>query len=325
MSAESTPGGVSGRVEHQLASDLAKGTNTGISCNDSHQKKETSRAGSMNLRKTARGYITRTRARHVAEQLKPRQYDLLSTIAKLNVATGHQLAQLREARTASKQRLLRSDLAELVNLRVLARLDRRIGGARAGSDGYVYALDLVGQRIIRPDRGSYRAPWTPQPSHLGHALAVSQLYVDLQLSSTTLTRLARFDAEPAAWRTFHGPGGARLVLKPDGFVIIAGPGYEDRAFVEIDRATESLPRIIHKAKTYIAYYQSGREQAADGVFPLVHWIAPHQLRAECLGEALSRLPAEHWRLFTVSTDQDAVNRLISGTHTPLDTRCEAAS
>ena len=161
--------------------------------------------------------------------------------------------------------------------------------------------------------------------HLRHALAVADLYVQLRLQANTGTPLSRFDSESTCWRSFFGPGGSRLILKPDAFVAVDGAGYEDRAFIEIDRATESLPRIVTKAKTYVAYFQSGREQEQHGVFPLVVWIAPHERRRAQLVDALSRIEAEYWRLFAVTTDEHAAEQLINGALTALNDRKEVTS
>ena len=274
---------------------------------------------------TPRRYITKVKVERVAASLTRRDRELLNTVARVSVASERQLRQMRGAESASARRLFRMDVARLVELRVLARLERRIGGVRSGSDGYVYALDVVGQRIAQPSRRSYRPPWTPQPMHLRHALAVSQLYVDLSRTTTDDVRLTIFDAEPAAWRFFHGPGGTRLVLKPDAFVVLTGRDYQDRSFIEIDRATESLPRIVDKAKAYVRYFQSGREQERHNVFPLVVWIAPDARRSGRLVEALSRLSADHWRLFAVTADDQAVESLVTGAFAPLTNRKEEIS
>lgn len=271
------------------------------------------------------GYITKAQVVRIAATLTARDQELLHTVAKLNVASERQLRQLRGATSASQRRLYRLDVTRLVELRVLARLTRRIGGVRAGSDGYVYALDFVGQRLVDPDRRAYRPPWTPQPMHLRHALAVTQLFVDLRQASSSNARLQAFDAEPRAWRSFQSTGGARLTLKPDAFITIAGSDYEDRLFVEIDRATESLPRITEKAKTYVRYFNSGREQERHGVFPLIVWIAPDDHRRALLVDALSRLPADDWRLFAVTTDDDAVRQFSTGSFAGVGTATEGSS
>ena len=224
---------------------------------------------------TARRYVTKRIVDRVAAQLSDRHRAILETAAKLSIVSEGQLRTLMGVESASDRRLFRMDMAGLVERRVLARLDRRIGGVRSGSDGFVYTLDVIGQRLTRPTGPVPRTPWTPQPNHLRHALAVSQIYIDLACATSPTMRLRAFEAEPTCWRSFAGPGGSRLLLKPDAFVIITGGDYQDRFFIEIDCATESTPRIIDKAKTYIRYYQSGREQERHGVFPLVVWIAPY--------------------------------------------------
>src|SRR5262249_53911462 len=156
--------------------------------------------------------------------------------------------------------------------------DRRVGGVRSGSEGFVYRTDVIGQRLLRPESDRRRrTPWTPQPRFLAHALAVSELYVQLDESEAPW-KLLRFDAEPRCWRQFVGVGGRPQVLKPDAFLAGTDQTYDDHYFVEIDRSTESLPRIVEKAREYVSYWESGREQVRDGVFPLVLWIAPTERR-----------------------------------------------
>jgi hypothetical protein len=77
---------------------------------------------------TPRRYITKARVQRIAATLTPRDSDLLNTVAKLNIASERQLRQLRGAHSAGQRRLFRLDVANLVELRVLARLERRIGG-----------------------------------------------------------------------------------------------------------------------------------------------------------------------------------------------------
>lgn len=271
---------------------------------------------------TRRRYLTQARIEQLRGRLSHRDHQLLTTVARLNLASGSQLRRLHYDDTPSGQRLARLDLARLSDWRVLARLGRRIGGVRAGSDGYVYALDVAGKRLLesRPARRHW-APWTPEPSHLRHGLAVSELYVQLRVAVVlSAARLAAFDTEPGCWRRFFGPGGAALTLKPDAYAVMESEHYEDRYFIEVDCATEAAPRITEKAKTYVRYWQSGREQAAHEVFPLVLWIGPHRQRAEQLIDALGRLPAEHRHLFAVTTAEQATNQLIAGTFAGLTTK-----
>jgi hypothetical protein len=209
--------------------------------------------------------------------------------------------------------MARLDLRRLVEHRVLARLGRSVGGHRAGSEGWTYALDVAGKRLLRPDQRRQWGPWTPDSHHLRHALAVSEIYVQLrELERLGTIDLESFDAEPRCWRFFHGPGGARLVLKPDAFIATATERYLDSWFIELDRATEATTVILGKAKTYCRYWQSGREQITEGVFPTVLFVVPDDDRRLQLLGALSQLPAEHRHLFQIATAESTVRSMASG-------------
>jgi hypothetical protein len=196
---------------------------------------------------------------------------------------------------------------------VLQRLTRRIGGVRAGSRGFVYALGVTGQRIVYPNRHRYREPWTPQPSYLRHALTVSELYVRLREDEPNgHLRLVAYDAEPRCWRSFAGPGGAMVTLKPDSYAVLHQGDFEDRLFIEVDLATESGPRILKKAKTYVAYWRSGKEQETSGIFPLVCWVASTEERREFLSRMLERLPDVERPIFTVTTTEKFIHHIAIG-------------
>jgi hypothetical protein len=209
--------------------------------------------------------------------------------------------------------MARLDLTGLVQRRVIARLGRSIGGQRAGSEGWTYAPDVAGKRLLNPDQRRQWQPWTPDSHHLRHALAVSELYVQLkELERLGTIELERFDTEPTCWRFFHGPGGAPLVLKPDAFVATATADYLDSWFIEIDRSTEPMTVIAAKVKTYCRYWQSGREQMTEGVFPTVLFAVPDTTRRTQLLDTLSQLPPEHSQLFQVATADTVVRAMATG-------------
>lgn len=272
-----------------------------------------------------RRYITAKRVAETAASMTERDRAILADVARINVATGSQIQRLYYETSGAGQRLARADLSRLVGWDVLSRLGRTIGGERAGSAGWVYSLGIVGQRLAYPSRQRFRPPWTPQPNHLRHALAVTELYVELALSKSHSWSLTRFDAEPECWRWFPSAGGVRAAVKPDAFVIVQSADVAGRLFVEMDCGTESMPRIAEKAKTYVRYWQSGREQAAEGIFPQVLWVVPDSRRVEQITGELSRLPAEHWRLFAVTARERAASWIGGGemgTGTQLCTRKE---
>ncbi|MGH9917351.1 MAG: replication-relaxation family protein, partial [Nitrososphaerales archaeon] len=260
-----------------------------------------------------RRYITKARLTSINGALTAQDRSILADVANLNLVSGQQLQRLHYAASEAGRRNARLDLTRLTDLQVLTRLERVIGGQRAGSAGYIYALGVAGQRLIRADTRRYRRPWTPFPNHLRHAMAVSELYVDLrQRESRQGWQLVSFDAEPRCWRGFYGPGGSRLTLKPDAFFVGESDDFVDRLFVEMDCSTEALPRIVDKAKVYVRYWQSGREQAETGVFPWVLWVVPNDQRLRQLVNGLSRLPAENRQLFAVATSAAAADQVLAG-------------
>jgi Replication-relaxation len=259
---------------------------------------------------SAQVYLTRRRLEELQAALSVRDRRIVSDVDRLGVLSGRQLRALHYPDSDAGRRLCRLDLARLVEHQVLVRLSRRVGGVRAGSEGFVYGLGVGGRRLVDPERSRWWARTTPGPAFLRHALALGDLYVRLregeQLGHWALTT---FDAEPICWRPFAGPGGGRLALKPDGYVVVDGGEFEDHFFVEIDCATESAPRILEKSRLYVRYWRSGREQARLGLFPLVLWVVPSERRLQQLVDALATLDAEVWELFCVVTADSVAEQM----------------
>src|SRR5262249_57426890 len=114
--------------------------------------------------------------------------------------------------------------------------------------------------------------------------------------------LVVFQAEPNSWRQYTGEHGRILTIKPDAFAIIANQEWENRWFIEVDRATEHRPTIIRKANDYIRYWHAGTEQRTHDVFPRVMWIAPDDNRADQLTDWLSNIDQSATDIFDVCTD-----------------------
>jgi hypothetical protein len=148
---------------------------------------------------------------------------------------------------------------------------------------------------------------------LAHHLAVSELYVLLtEAGRDGHLDVLDFDTEPACWRSFSGLGGGRTVLKPDAFVRLGLGAFEDAYFVEVDRATHSVPSVGRKLTLYRRYWQTGREQnRRDGVFPKVLVIVPSESRKAALVEAAGQQPPDSWPLFQV-TRYDQALRVFTG-------------
>jgi hypothetical protein len=257
-------------------------------------------------------YITPARAQAIVQSLNDHDRRVVQLLSTVQLASGAQIRRYEWGEGASAARQARRQLATLSDLRVVTRHDQRVGGVRSGGEGYVYSLDLVGQTMTGVTVNRRR----PRPvglAFIAHAMAVTECYLALRrLEEARSVELLHFEAEPDCWRDFSGPGGGRLILKPDAFAITAEGDYEDRWFLEIDRSTESPARLTKKEATYLDYYRSGREQAESGVFPRVLWVVPDEARAGQLVATLAQLPAEDWKLFQVTTSERFVAVIAAG-------------
>jgi hypothetical protein len=263
--------------------------------------------------------VSRSQLLRLATSLSSREQALLATLSRLRVATHGQLAALLvdESTTsspASRARSARRILYRLTASGVLARLERRVGGVRAGSSGYVYYVGPVGQRLLAywDGRGFTRGRFRPEPGGrwVRHQLAISELYVQLRVAERAgELELLSFEAEPDCWRRLLDGFGGTALLKPDAFVRLGIGAYEDRCFVEVDLGSESRPVVADKLRRYLDYFHSGTEQTAHGVFPRVVWLTGSETRRAALVDVVGRLPAEHWALFTVARLDNAVAAL----------------
>lgn len=178
--------------------------------------------------------------------------------------------------------------------RGLTDLDRQVGGVRAGSAGFVYVLDVVGQTMAGQDG---RRPWQLGQAFVAHALLVTECFVCLKEAAPACGfRVVAYVTEPGCWRTFEGPGGI-TVLKPDAHVLVENGEFEDRWWLEVDNDTESPSRIVRKAALYGQAYElavTGREP-----FPKVLWVCTNDDRERQLVRTLRGLPETYLDLMAV--------------------------
>ncbi len=255
----------------------------------------------------------------LAEMLSERDRAVTETVARLRLVSGQQLGRLlfsEGENPATRARLARRSLARLTDLRVVTRLERRVGGVRAGSAGHVYALDVAGQRLVAYWQGEgiarSRSAFEPGTPFVRHTLALAEHYVRLvEAEREGAVELLSFSAEPECWRRFTGLGGAALTLKPDAFVSLGVGEFEERSFLEIDCGTEGRSALLRQCRGYLDYFRSGAEQAASGVFPRVVWITTTERRVGLLTEVCAALPPEAWQLFVVGRPERALS-LLSG-------------
>jgi hypothetical protein len=254
-----------------------------------------------------------SRRRPARQELSERDLAVLSAVRQHRFLTATQIERLfftDHATPSASARICRRVLARLHRDRVLARLQRRVGGVRAGSASYVYALGSTGGQIL----GDRRARVTePSTLFLDHTLAIGDARVELvEAARQRLFDLVEVEIEPECWRRFSGDGGAPATVKPDLYIVSGRDDFEDCWFMEIDRGTESPAAIARKCRAYDLYWRSGLEQAAQGTFPVVLWVTPDDRRVERLSAFIKRARSVKSELFQVTTSARLIETVTGG-------------
>jgi hypothetical protein len=243
----------------------------------------------------------------LAEQLSDRDQAVLELVGAHRFLTTRQLQAFafhQHTTSESAGRVCRRVLTRLADWGLLQRPLRRIGGLQAGSAADVWMLTSSGQRLrnLRSGLGAVGRAREPGEGFVRHYLAIADVHLALvEGQRAEQLELTSLQIEPAAWRRYTGPTGNQAVLKPDLSAITANGEFEDHWFIEVDRATESIPVLIRQCRQYEAYRRSGTEQASHGLFPLVLWIVPDELRAAKLYEALTAAHDLDSDLFRITT------------------------
>lgn len=260
--------------------------------------------------------LSQRRLRKLADALSDRDRLVLAELARVRVLTGGQLERLAfgEISGSARGRVRRRVLGRLVQLGLVVTLERRVGGVRAGSAGLVYALSGAGWRVFDlqehhagPRR---RSPATPGPLFLSHALAVAEVYVAVVEAVATVpgAGLRQFAVEAdARWRV-AGYGG-ETVLRPDALVVLGRGDVEDVWWLEVDRGTESLPRLRAKLGEYLAFADAG-EAGPGGVVPRVLVSMVDEPRRAAVRGLVRRLPVPAGTLFAVCLKGDVAGLLL---------------
>lgn len=258
-----------------------------------------------------------SRLQMLDERLSGRDRQLVREVVRLGFMTAGQLERVgfhAIAEPVTRARRARRQLARLVELDLLWRLHRRVGGVRAGSTGYVYGptpearrLDsyLRGERLTRA-----RAAHEPGVSFLAHSVACSELFIRLtEADRAGGLELIEHQAELACWRSFPAALGGLRHLRPDAFVRLGVGEWEQLAFVEVDRGSEGSTALTRKLEVYIAYWRSGSEQHQHGLFPKVVWLTPTERRTAQLRRLITTLPTDAQAIFGVTEFDQAIDEL----------------
>lgn len=260
--------------------------------------------------------VSRQRLRRLDSELTDRDRAVLASVSTYKFLTTGQVERLHffdHATESAAARICRRVLAGLRRDRLLEPLERRIGGLRAGSASYVWRLGPAGDRLLRAADNEVPRARRKEPSlrFLEHRLAVAECATRLTVADRQQqVELLAVQPEPASWRPYDGDYSTREILKPDLYVVTADRDYEDHWFVEIDRATESLPTVLKQCEQYERYRRSGTEQAATGVFPRVLWLVPDLHRQQRLSAAIDRTDLDP-QLFRVHQHGDLLAAITS--------------
>jgi hypothetical protein len=270
--------------------------------------------------------VTGTRLRastleRIFDSLSDRDRAILVDVYRNRVLTGAQLSRLHfvTLSATSRDRIRRKVLARLVALGVLATLDRRIGGARSGSAGLVFAPGVAGQRLlpllaaefaIEPPARA-RRPWTPGERFLKHSIDVSELGVQLREQERAGTlKVARWAVE---WAAYY-PNGFGGLVKPDASLLLQAGDVEDSWVIELDRATESLTTLRYKLVAYVDFANAG-QLGPDEVIPRVLVVVNHdnaaviEKRFTAVLELIEGLPEPSRQLLHVVRFNQAISHV----------------
>jgi len=257
--------------------------------------------------------MTRLSVVALRERLSDRDLQILDDVSRLRLMRARHLEALhfpadRHANATTAARRCRRVLERLTRDRLLVRLERRIGGVRAGSASFVYTLSPLGQRVL-DHGGARRRLLEPSERFVDHTLAVADFFVEIAAAAGARRwELLEWQSEPTCWREVVTLGG-RVVLRPDLFVVLGVGEYELRWFVEIDRGSEHGPAVRRKCRLHHSYYKSGQEQRQHRVSPRVLWVVPDERRVVRLEELISNDPRLTADLFRVATKRDALMRI----------------
>lgn len=235
---------------------------------------------------------------------------ILYFLSQARFATTNQLARLffdSSVRADTSIRRASFALQSLKKAGLVSHLKRRIGGARRGSSSYVWQITFQGLKLLKSQDDSivlrYKNQYEPTQHHVEHTLAITEIFVETleTVRDSEKLSLETFSFEPNSWRSYQKFSGIGMTLKPDAYLELINHDYEDHYFLEIDRSTESLARVVNTCKKYIEYYRSGIEQRQKEVFPFVLWIVPDDKRKLAISKVIQNELYNFWELFTVIT------------------------
>ncbi|HEY7935277.1 MAG TPA: replication-relaxation family protein [Solirubrobacteraceae bacterium] len=264
-------------------------------------------------------YVSASRVQDLKRILNARDIAIVETVAQLRFVSGAQLRRIHvsSGTALGNERVARKLLARLVELGVLDRLERRIGGpGPGGSEGYIYVLALGGQSLVHKRQMSARSRrrrvTAPGQMFVSHTLALAEIHTRLiEAERDGRWVIQERLAEPACWRRFTIAQGEQSILKPDLAVRVAHDERRQSFLIDVDRGTEGTRTLERRLRIYGQYREHLR--GSERRFPQVLWLARTDKRVRVIAGALGCLPEEASGYFHVARFEraiEAITRLL---------------
>lgn len=316
MTAHTRPVNYSGRPSDRVVSPRSSPEVEAGNCSGNAPESMTRRRRQVAPVAARRARLAEQGVRQLASELSPRDWQVLVRLQQHRFLLTTQLQRWHFAAHASPDAgatVCRRVLRRLAQVRAIEPLERRIGGIRAGSASFVWRIGPVGNRLLqlRSGEGIRQRRKEPSARHLDHCLAIAECHLTVvEASRRGLCELLQAETEPASWRRYLGLSGSPDILKPDLGLVTGTAEFEDHWFCEIDRGSESLPTLLRKCRQYETYRRTGQEQQRAGVFPLVVWVLPDELRRQKLSAALGSARHLNSQIFRLTTQARFADTIV---------------
>lgn len=243
--------------------------------------------------------------------LTPRDHNILQSLSRFRLLSSSLIRRLHFAGTHHGKdagaRSVNRVMHRLESLRLISRMDQRIGGYQGGSTGLTWQLSPSGHKLMATLTGQPQRSPLPASSWLfaQHTLAIAEVAVGLtEAERSGAFEVLKLDTEPQCWQDFVTTTGAAQWLKPDLYIVTANNDFEEHAFIEVDLSTEHRPTLTRKARTYQRYHASGRHEATHGVFPRVVWVTRDHRRQAIVKAAVADTAGDQQGIHLVITFDD---------------------
>lgn len=253
--------------------------------------------------------ISNQKLQWVSQELTPSDKKVIDFLYNHRFATTRHISRLLRPQFANHASSIRQAARLTQKLRrygLVNHLERRIGGARAGSTGYIWFMTEAGHRCMRlinadqTNETKRKRATEPSWQFLAHTLAITELRITTEeVCRCQPISIVMVETEPACWRNRLGDAGHIEWIKPDLSLITSTQGYLDHWWFEVDMSTERPSRLKHKANMYLKHLYSGTEQASRGVFPKVIWLTPTSERSCQLHELFASIASLPSGIFEV--------------------------